>query len=42
MRDRLIAAAVLIALLIVSWVIVATTECTAGQKIGSKILVQGC
>ncbi len=42
MRDRLIAAAVLIALLIVSWVIVANVECQAGQKLGSKFIIFGC
>lgn len=42
MRNRLIAAAIVIGLLILSVLIVSNTECRDGQKIGSKILIQGC
>lgn len=42
MRDYLIAAGIVLALLIVSALIVANTECTAGPRIGSKIIIQGC
>lgn len=42
MRNRLIAAVIVLALLIVSALIVANTECTAGQKLGSKFIIFGC
>ncbi len=42
MRDYLLAAGIVLALLIVSALIVAGTECKAGPKIGSKVLIQGC
>jgi len=42
MRDRLIAAGIVIGLLILSALIVTQTGCKDGNKIGSKILIQGC
>jgi len=42
MREYLTAAGIVLALLILSALIVTQTECRDGNRIGSKILIQGC